>query len=148
MKFQLIDTIIEQAEDRIVAQKSVTAAEEYLQDHFPTFPVVPGVMMIEALVQAGRRLLADRTGDPRYVLGEVRALRYGSFVRPGEILRVEVKIISEKDGEFKFKGEGRVIRPVDETDEGGSGLYGTLSESSNETAVSGRFTLRPLRSPK
>ncbi|MHC4421726.1 MAG: hotdog family protein, partial [Planctomycetota bacterium] len=76
MKFNLLDTILDQGPDRIVAIKHVSLAEEYLADHFPTFPVLPGVMMVETMVQAARRMLADR-GDPRLVLGDVRALKFG-----------------------------------------------------------------------
>ena len=111
MHFNLVDAVLEQSADRIVTIKNVSAAEEYLQDHFPTFPVLPGVLMIESLVQAGRRLLSSR-GDGRLVLGGVRALKYGSFVRPGDTLRVEVTLTkSHADGSFDLKGEGTVLRP-------------------------------------
>ena len=54
MKFGLIDRIIELTRgERIVAVKAVTLAEEYLADHFPTFPVLPGVFVLEALAEAG-----------------------------------------------------------------------------------------------
>jgi 3-hydroxyacyl-[acyl-carrier-protein] dehydratase len=132
MHFALIDTVLEQSPDRVRAVKQVTLAEEYLQDHFPTFHVLPGVFMLEALVQAARKLL-DAQGKPRMVLGGVKAMRYGSFVRPGEALEVDVQL--EKalpDGTFAFKGTGTVRR------QGGG---------DPETAVSGRFTLRPLRIP-
>jgi 3-hydroxyacyl-[acyl-carrier-protein] dehydratase len=132
MHFALIDTVLEQSPDRVRAVKQVTLAEEYLQDHFPTFHVLPGVFMLEALVQAARKLL-DAQGKPRMVLGGVKAMRYGSFVRPGEALEVDVQF--EKalpDGTFAFKGTGTVRR------QGGG---------EPETAVSGRFTLRPLRIP-
>ncbi len=144
MKFQLIDAVIEQDSDRIVAVKNLTSAEEYLQDHFPSFPVMPGVMMIETLVQAARRVIAERTGSRGYVLGEVRALRYGSFVRPGDSLRVTVTVSEGEGGIFKCKGEGLVIRPkaiAKISKEGESEKIAT------ETAVSGRFTIRPLRLP-
>ncbi len=87
MKFNLVDNVLVKESDRITAIKQVSMAEEYLADHFPTFPVLPGVMMVETMVQAARLMLADR-GDPRLVLGEVQAIKFGSFVRPGEVLEV------------------------------------------------------------
>jgi len=135
MRFQLIDDILERAADRIVAIKQVTAAEEYLADHFPGFPVLPGVLMIEALVQAARELMGEE--GRRYVLGQAKAVRYGSFVRPGETLRVEVRREGEaEDGSLTFRGIGTVIRPARSADD---------ATPSAETAVSGRFTMRPVR---
>ena len=133
MHFTLVDRFLELTDTSAVAVKNVTAAEEYLQDHFPGFPVLPGVFMVESLTQAARAVLARR-GLPRMVLGEVKALRYGSFVRPGETLKVEVSLEkSREDGAFVFKAQGTVLR-------------GLASDSSRgETAVSGRLILRPLR---
>ncbi len=88
MHFDMVDRVLEVSADRIVTLKQVSRAEEYLQDHFPEFPVLPGVFMIESLVQAGRRLVEHNGGAPRLVLGSVRAVKYGSFVRPGESLRI------------------------------------------------------------
>lgn len=142
MQFCLIDSVLERTPDRLVAVKNVSLAEEYLADHFPTFPVLPGVMMIEAMVQAARALMAGRWGDEgrpmtRLVLGEVRALKFGSFVRPGEALEVEVSLAKElENGCFQFKGSGRVRR-MNQAGDGG--------QPDGETAVSGRFTLRPVR---
>ncbi len=130
MRFDLLDTVLEQSPDRIVAIKHVSLAEEYLADHFPSFPVLPGVLMLETMVQAARRMLADR-GDTRLVLGEVKGLKFGSFVRPGETLEVEVTVSGASGHEHHCRGTGRVLRR-------GSG-------GSNETAVSGRFTMRPIR---
>lgn len=130
MKFTLIDAVLERSEDRIVAVKQVSLAEEYLGDHFPGFPVLPGVMMVETMVQAGRELLRERSAE-RLVLGEVRALKFGNMVRPGERLEVEVTLTcAAADGTFACKGVGRVRRTA--ADDG-------------DTAVSGKFTLRPLR---
>jgi len=128
MHFALIDTVLEQETGRIVALKNVSLAEEYLGDHFPGFPVLPGVMMLEALVQAARRLLETKGGGD-WVLGGVKAMRYGSFVRPGESLRVEVLLEPGQSQESAaFKGSASVVR-------GGQVA---------ETAVSGRFTMRPI----
>ena len=62
MHFDMIDHVAEQTEGRIVVHKTVSNAEEYLLDHFPGFPVLPGVLMLETMVQAARRLLAAK--DP------------------------------------------------------------------------------------
>jgi 3-hydroxyacyl-[acyl-carrier-protein] dehydratase len=135
MHFALVDTVLEAGPDRVLAVKQVTLAEEYLQDHFPTFHVLPGVFMLEALVQSARHILEAR-GKSRWVLGGVRALRYGSFVRPGESLVMEVALEKEApDGSITFKGLGTVRRQA------------TAGGAEPETAVSGRFTMRPLRVP-
>jgi 3-hydroxymyristoyl/3-hydroxydecanoyl-(acyl carrier protein) dehydratase len=130
VRFELIDRVLEQDGTRIIALKQVSAGEEYLQDHFPTFPVLPGVLMLEAMVQAARRLGAAR-GRPRLVLASVRAMRFGRFVRPGAALRVEVSLTDE--AQLEFKGEARLLEP------GASEL---------PVAASGKFSMREiLRSP-
>jgi len=134
MHFSLIDRVVEADGERLVAVKVVTAGEEYLQDHFPTFPVLPGVLMREALVQGGRLLLEGRSGgDGPWVLGGVRALKYGSFVRPGQLLRVEVSVVGEGAEGLEFKGRGSVVDT------------GAPLEGEHPVAVAGRFTLRRVR---
>lgn len=134
MKFHLIDAIIEQSADRVIAIKQVSLAEEYLADHFPSFPVLPGVLMIEAMVQAARAMLAlHDPANARLVLGEVKALKFGAMVRPGEALQVEVTLSKiQDDGSYLCKGAGVVRGPKKE-------------HALVQTAVSGRFTMRPLR---
>jgi 3-hydroxyacyl-[acyl-carrier-protein] dehydratase len=126
MRFDLIDQELERSSERIVALKNVTSAEEYLADHFPGFAVLPGVMMLETLVQAGRRLLAAHDTDPQrpLVLGQVRNLRYGNMVRPGQALKVEVTLRGKADdGSFDLQGVGYV---------------------GDDVAVQGRFSLTPM----
>ena len=142
MHFSLVDRVLEHAPGRIVTMKHVSAAEEYLQDHFPSFPVLPGVMMLECMVQAGR-LLAQRESadaladaDGRWVLGKVRALKYGRFVKPGSTLRVEVSIAKPTDdGTWDLKGEAILLDPASPDPD----------PAARPVAVSGRFTLRRLR---
>jgi 3-hydroxyacyl-[acyl-carrier-protein] dehydratase len=105
LKFDLVDKVLEQSADRIVTVKAVTSAEEYLGDHFPGFPVLPGVMMLESLVQAARRL-AD--SPENLVVSDVRNVRYGNMVRPGESLRVEVTVRSHDESGWEFMGVGTV----------------------------------------
>lgn len=131
MHFSLIDSIIEQSPTRIVTQKHVSNAEEYLLDHFPGYPVLPGVMMLEAMIQAARQLAGPL--EAPIVLGQVRALKYGAFVRPGDSLRVTVeKGKQADDGTIEFKGEASRISLSD-------------AASPAKVAVSGRFALRPVR---
>ena len=110
MKFNLIDKIEQLADDRIVAVKYVSLAEEYLADHFPTFPVLPGVLMVEALTQAAAWLMHHRTNFAKSmaVLKEVRNVKYGQFVAPGNALRVTVELNKTTDTGATFKATGTV----------------------------------------
>ena len=125
MRFELIDRVLERRDDGLTAVKTVTAAEEYLADHFPGFPVLPGVMMLETLVQAARRFVDDSPDPPDQPLAvrEVRNVKYGSFVRPGQTLTVEVTLRKRDATGCEFQGVGRVDEQV---------------------AVQGRFRLAPL----
>ena len=110
VKFHLIDKIEALSDERIVAVKYVSLAEEYLADHFPTFPVLPGVMMLEALTQAAAWLLHRRSGFGKSiaVLKEAKNLRYGHFVAPGNALRVEVDFVKSTEAGGLFKCVGTV----------------------------------------
>lgn len=110
MKFNLIDKIEQIDAQRIVAVKYVSLAEEYLADHFPTFPVLPGVMMLEALTQAAGWILHRRRdfACSMAVLKEARNVKYGHFVAPGNHLRVEVEFGKETEAGASFKASGIV----------------------------------------
>lgn len=143
MRFELIDRVVERGPSHLVAVKSVTVAEEYLADHFPGFPVLPGVLMLEALAQAGRRFILDDAADTqettpgeknvpvraahagpgRLVITEVKNVRYGNMVRPGQSLRVHVTLRGQSDGAYEFDGAGTV---------------------DDQPAVQGRFTLAEM----
>jgi 3-hydroxyacyl-[acyl-carrier-protein] dehydratase len=109
MKFYLVDRIerIEPGK-RIVAIKNLSLAEEYLADHFPTFPVLPGVMMLEALVQTAAWLLRvdQNWANSLIVLSAARNMKYASFVAPGHTLRTDLELLSVEGNLAKFKGAG------------------------------------------
>ena len=100
MKYCQIDEIVSlQPGEKLVAQRTLRPGEDYLQDHFPRFPVMPGVMMLEALHQAAIWLV--RTGDdfrsPLVLLREARSVKFGDFLSPGETLQITAQAI-KSDG--------------------------------------------------
>src|SRR5215470_20398298 len=109
MKFVLLDRITALEPGRsIVADKALSLAEEYLADHFPTFPVMPGVLMLEALVQSASWLVRATTDFSHsiVVLAEARNVTYKSFVSPGRRLTLEVDAIEAGESDWRFKGRG------------------------------------------
>src|SRR5438270_2572032 len=96
MRFHLVDRILDVERDqRIRMVKNLTLAEEYLADHFPTFPVMPGVLMLETLVEAAAWLLR-LTDDFRHsviVLRDARNVKYGNFMQPGFSLLVTTEMM-------------------------------------------------------
>jgi len=108
VKFNLIDKIESVSAAKLIGIKQVTLAEEYLADHFPTFPVLPGVLMLEALTQAAGWVLHVQSdfACSMAVLKEAKNVKYGTFVAPGSVLRVEVDLISRTDGGGTFKAVG------------------------------------------
>ncbi len=117
VKFDLIDKILSIDATKVVGIKNVSLAEEYLADHFPTFPVLPGVMMLESAIQACSWVLLHRTGfaKPIVVLKEARNVKYGHFVAPGRWLRVEGELLKETEAGATFKVMGTVNADKGET---------------------------------
>lgn len=110
MKFVLIDRITELVPgERIVAVKALSLAEEYLADHFPRFPVLPGVLMIEALVQASAWLVRDTEdfAHSMILLAEAKNVTYKSFVSPGQVLELSVEMKDCGPNASRFVGVGR-----------------------------------------
>ena len=109
MRFNLVDRIVEVQPGRSLrAVKNLTLGEEYLADHFPTFPVMPGVLMLEALVEAGAWLLrlSDDFRHSVIVLREAKNVKYGTFMEPGRQLAVTVELIEQDASAATFKGTG------------------------------------------
>lgn len=111
MRFSLIDRIVDlKPGARLEAVKSLSMAEEYLADHFPAAPVMPGVLMLEALVQASAWLIraSEDFAHSVVVLQEARAVKYASFVEPGNTLRITTEIVSQDERFTKLKAQGTV----------------------------------------
>lgn len=112
MRFHLVDKILELTPgQRIVTAKNLTLGEEYLADHFPTFPVLPGVMMLEALVQSAAWLIraSSNFAHSVIVLREVKGIKYGSFLEPGQQMKMTLEAvggIDQQADQLTFKGMG------------------------------------------
>ncbi len=109
MRFILIDKIIElESGKRIQAVKNVTLAEEYLADHFPTFPVMPGVLLLEGLVESASWLVRDfeSFAHSMILLEQARNVKYKSFLPPGGQIEytVEAKTIADNVSSFTAAG--------------------------------------------
>jgi beta-hydroxyacyl-ACP dehydratase FabZ len=111
--FLLVDRIVEFVKsERIVALKNVTINEPFFQGHFPDVPIMPGVLIIEALGQAGGVLVIESTppenrGKLIYFMGFDR-VRFRKPVVPGDQLMLELKILKLRSKVVKMEGVARV----------------------------------------
>lgn len=111
MRFCLVDRITElKPGESIQATKNLSLAEEYLADHFPGFPVMPGVLMLEAMTQASAWLIraTDDFAHSVVVLKEARNVKYSNFVKPAETLTVAASIQSRDGNITKLKANGLI----------------------------------------
>lgn len=102
MKYRQLDQITSiEPGKKLTATRTLRAEEDYLSDHFPRFPVMPGVMMLEALHQAAVWLIrvSDNFSFPLVLLREVRSVKFGDFLTPGETLNITAETFKE-DGNF------------------------------------------------
>ena len=111
MRFWMLDKIRSFTPDvELSATKCVTMTEEYMADHFPEFPVLPGVFMLEAATQAGAWLLrlSENFAHSVISLMEAKNVKYADFVAPGQALEVTVSMVKKDDRLATLKVEGQI----------------------------------------
>ncbi len=111
MRFSLVDRILSiEPKKSITTIKSLSLAEEYLADHFPGFPVMPGVLMLESMVQASGWLMRY-SEDFRFstvLLKQAKAMKFNNFVTPGKSLTVNITVHEWGESQCVMKGKGNI----------------------------------------
>jgi beta-hydroxyacyl-ACP dehydratase FabZ len=105
--FLLVDRIVECEAERIVGLKNVTLNEPFFQGHFPDFPVMPGVLIVEAMAQTAGILVLKSIEDRErklVLLVAVENARFRRPVVPGDTLRLEMKLLKRKATVAKMSG--------------------------------------------
>jgi 3-hydroxyacyl-[acyl-carrier-protein] dehydratase len=118
MRFILIDKIVSlDVGSRIKTVKCLSLAEEYLADHFPTFPVLPGVLLLEGLIESASWLVrqSEDFAHSMVLLEQARNVKYKSFLAPGAQIEytVEAKTIEENISSFTGFGLSQEQRIVE-----------------------------------
>ena len=113
MKFILIDKVLSfQAGAELTATKSVSLSEEYLGDHFPIFPVLPGVLLLEGMIESASWLVRLTEAENRgtihsmVLLAQAKNVKYKSFAAPGTKIQYHVKAKSIAENLSSFSGTG------------------------------------------
>src|ERR1700675_1222041 len=107
----LVDRIEELEEERVVGIKNVTVNEPFFVGHFPDFPVMPGVLIVEAMAQVAGVLVLSQIPDRKnkvVLLAGVDGAKFRKPVRPGDQLRIEMKLLKRKAGIAKMAGTAMV----------------------------------------
>ncbi len=109
MRFKQLDKITELIPgERIVAERHMRADEDYLRDHFPLFPVMPGVLMLESLFQASCWLVraTEQFENSLLVLKEARNVKFADFMEPNQTLQITAEITKLESGSVTLKAIG------------------------------------------
>ncbi len=118
MRFILIDKVVSlEAGKQIKAIKNVSLSEEYLADHFPTFPVLPGVLLLEGLIESASWLVrkSENFTHSMILLEQARNVKYKSFLAPGAQIEytIDVKTLEENISSFAGVGVSQGQRIVE-----------------------------------
>jgi len=109
MRFALVDRVLEfEPGVKITTLKCLSLGEEYLADHFPRFPVMPGVLMLEAMTQTSAWLIraTEDFSHSIVTLKEARNIRFAGFVQPGRVLTMTAEIVQTSGKEVQLKTQG------------------------------------------
>lgn len=130
MRFLLIDKILEYDEGKsAVGVKDVTMSEDFLADHFPKFPVMPGVLQVEAMLQLASWLVFVTSGfAAKTKVVDIKGAKFSGFVRPGDKMIINVKLTSVDDEGVQFSATVSVDDKVTSSVKSGRLSYVDIEE--------------------
>ena len=108
--FLFIDKVVEISNEIIIAERYISPKETFFKGHFPNFPIMPGVLILEAMAQSCGLLGAhimnkEHTKESVYLLCGVDKVRFKKMIRPGDSLVFESKVLTSKRGIWKFSSK-------------------------------------------
>jgi 3-hydroxyacyl-[acyl-carrier-protein] dehydratase len=106
--FLFVDEVMEISEKRIMAKKNVRSDEFFFKGHFPDEPIMPGVLMVEAIAQAGGVMLLRKYKKAIPLFMAIENAKFRKIVKPGYTLILEVELIQERGRVVKIVGKARV----------------------------------------
>lgn len=106
--FLFVDEVTELSDEKIIAQRTIRPDEFFFRGHFPGEPIMPGVLIVEALAQTGGILLLRRRKGAIPLFMSIDKARFRKIVRPGDTLVMEVEILQDRGAVAKVRGVARV----------------------------------------
>lgn len=106
--FLFVDKVVDRTENSIKTTLKVTGEEDFFKGHFPGNPIMPGVLLQEALFQSGAALMAGRAGGGLGVVTRVQNAKFKNMVRPGDELDMEVELTESISNAHYMKGTTKV----------------------------------------
>ena len=130
MRFILLDKILEYEKGKsAVGIKEITMTEDFFSDHFPKFPVMPGVLQLESIMQLASWLaFATKDFTVKTKVVDIKGVKFSGFVRPGDKMVIKLDITSIDDNGFQFKAKVFVDDKVKSSVKSGSLSYVNIEE--------------------
>jgi 3-hydroxyacyl-[acyl-carrier-protein] dehydratase len=106
--FLFVDEVIEASDKSIVTCWQATGSEDFFKGHFPGNPIMPGVLLQEAAFQSGALLMGRQGGSGLGVVARVENVKFKDFVKPGDLLKMEITLDDTVGNAFYFSGKTKV----------------------------------------